>query len=436
MNSANWQEKLNRVRFGDRDISRTVADTNPAQWQQILQNAYVSKDAPPLCLCQPQEPVAMYIARLGDTYVLKRRPKTGHLHHSECDSHGGISKAANDLYSEEAIVERADGKVNHSLSVPLSTIEHIGDGSLDEAAAPPRPHNPSPKRPSMTLRGFLNLLWEEAGLASWSPGMRGKRTLTRVYWRLNNELADRLVAGDDATLRVFIPTGYLDAETEKRTRAELLARFDELDRLHGTNHKGILIIVGELRNLKATARNVAMRLKGLPDSMPIWTPPGSIERLRTQWPAALERFERSKDATTASPDARPNRLLIIAGVQLTQQGNLNWRYGAAMETTEDYIPIDSQYEARIANALVQQHRRFEKPLRYDGVAATFADFVLTDMPQDLPMEIYGFSGPEYEARKAEKIALYTKEGKPFWQWDVSKTKLPPPFPMIPPKKNT
>lgn len=437
MSNAPWQEKFNRVRFGDLEVSRSVADTDSGLWQKYLQRAYVNKAVPPLCLCQPQDPVAMYIARLGDTHVLKRCPKTGHLHHSECESHGGISKAAHSLYTDEAILERADGKVNHNLSVPLSTIEHLGETSMDEAAAPPRPLSPSAKRPSMTLRGLLNLLWEEAGLASWSPGMRGKRTLTRVYWRLANELADRLVAGDDATLRVFIPSGYLDDETEKRTRTQLLDRFDALNKLHGANHKAILLIVGELRTIKATARNVALRLKGMPDSLPIWTPPGSIERLRAQWPASMDRFDRSKNApaapTALDPDARPNRVFVIAGVQLSQQGNLNWRYGAAMETTEDFIPIDSQYEARIANALVAQHRRFEKPLRYDGVAATFPDFVLTDMPHPVPMEIYGFSGPEYEARKQAKIAIYAKEGKPFWQWDVTRTKAPPNFPMIPSK---
>ncbi|CAM8641710.1 Protein of unknown function DUF1173 [Comamonadaceae bacterium] len=437
MNSTTWQEKFNRVRFGDLDVNRTVADSDPGLWQQYLQRAYVSKVIPPMCLCQTQEPVAMYIARLGDAYVLKRRPKTGHMHHSECESHGGISRAANDLYTDEAIIERADGKVDHTLSVPLSTIEHMGESSMDEAAAPPRPQTASPKRPAMTLRGFLNLLWEEAGLASWAPGMRGKRTLTRVYWRLTSELADRLVGGEDAAMRVFVPSGFLDDDTEKRTRNQLLERFENLNRLHGANHKGILLIVGELRAIKSTARNVALRLKGMPDSLPIWTPPGSIERLRAQWPASMERFDRSKHSqpvqASQHPEARPNRMFIIAGVQLSQQGNLNWRYGAAMETTEDFIPIDSQYEARIANALVAQHRRFEKPLRYDGVAATFPDFVLTDMPQPMPLEIYGFSGPDYEARKREKIAIYTKEGKPFWYWDVAQSKLPPVFPMIPTK---
>lgn len=437
MTASTWQDKFNRVRLGGIEVARSLSDSDPARWQQHLQAAYVSRAAPPVCLCQPQDPVAMYIARLGDTYVLKRRPKTGHLHHSECDSHGGISRAANDLYTEEAIVERADGKINHSLSVPLSTIEHMADTALDEAAAPDRPATAVARRPSMTLRGFLNLLWEESGLASWAPGMRGKRTLTRVYWRLNNELADRLVAGEDAMLRVFIPSGFLNETTEQRTRAELLQRFEALDKIHGSNHRAILLVIGELRTIKASARNVALRLKGMPDSMPIWTPPGSIERLRNQWPASMERFDRSKQASTdapADPDARPNRMFIIAGIQLSQHGNLQWRYGAAMETTEDFLPIDSQYEARIANALVNQERRFTKPLRYDGVAATFPDFVLTDMPHECPMEIYGFSGLEYEVRKREKIDFYERQGMPFWHWDVSQSKLPPPFPMIPARR--
>lgn len=435
----NWQDRYNRVRLGERVVSRGMADSDSAQWQRLLQTAYVARN-PPECLCVAPA-IPMYIARLGDTYVLKRRPKTGHLHHGECESHGGISKAANDLYTQEAIVERPDGKVNHSLSVPLSTIEHMDASvSLDEAAAPPRPERTTTKRPSMTLRGFLNLLWEEAGLASWAPGMMGKRTVTRVYWRLANELADRLIAGEDAQQRVFIPSGHISDQAEKAARAELESRFEAINRMHGDNKKGILLVIGELRTLTASSRNVALRLKGMPDSMPIWTPPGSIERLRAQWPGALDRFDKSRWASNTSnytQPSRPNRLIVIAGVQMSPQGNLQWRYGAAMETTEDFIPVDSQYEARIANALASQGRRFYKPLRYDGVAATFPDFVLTDVDGgvEIPMEIYGFSGPEYERRKREKIELYEKSTQPYWHWDVIASKMPPPFPLTNKNRN-
>lgn len=422
-------DRFHRVRIGEQAIARSLAESDPASWQQHLQRAYVSRTSPPMCLCNPRDPVPMYVARLGETYVLKRRPNTGHLHQSECESHGGISSAAHLIYTDTALIERPDGKVNHSLSVPLSTIKAVNDSTLDEAAAPPRPTSATPKRNTMTLRGFMNLLWEEAGLACWVPAMRGKRTLTRVYWRLRNELVDRLIAGEDASQRVFVPTGFLNNDSDQRTREELLRRFDTLQDTHFPNQRPILLIVGELRSVRPTARNVAIRLKGLPDTMPIWTPPVSLERMRSQWTAAMARFER-QSAAAVQPNAqeRPNRLFIIAGIQLDDHGGLQWRYGAAMETTEDFIPIDSQYEARIANALAAQERHFRKPLRYDGEAATFADFVLTDMPKDVPMEIYGYSSPEYETRKREKIAHYQRQGESYWQWDVAQSKLPPPFP--------
>ena len=124
------------VRIADQVLSRGLAESDASLWQRSLQGAYVAGLVPE-CLCSPA-PVPMYIARLGDTYMLKRRPKTGHLHHADCESHGGISDAAFRLYTAEAISERPDGKVVHTLSVPLTTVEHVNpEHTLDEVAAPP-----------------------------------------------------------------------------------------------------------------------------------------------------------------------------------------------------------------------------------------------------------------------------------------------------------
>lgn len=430
--TAAWLERLNRIELNGAIISRSQADNVPILWQKGLQTAYINK-TPPRCMCNPSEPVAMYIARMGDTYILKRRPKTGHLHHAECESHGGISRAANELYTDDAIYERPDGKIVHTLSVPMSTIEHVMD-TLDEIAAPPRPLQNTEKRPVMTLRGFMNLLWEESGLASWSPGMIGKRTLTRVYWRLKNELIDRQIGATDAQIRVYVPSGHLGENAERATRLEIEQRFAQLEEIDGPNKKPILLIVGELRSIKPTSRDTLLRLKGLPDSMPIWTSPMSIERLRHQWPATMARFDKSPQATALTPGTPPppdtgNRVIVLAGVQMTQQGNLMWRFGSAMETVGDFIPVESQFEARIANALIAQGRAFNKPMLYDAAEATFPDFLLTDLGNTpVPMEIYGYSGPEYEARKCRKVESYRQSGKLYWDWDVSRIKIPPAFP--------
>ena len=98
-----------------------------------------------------------------------------------------------------------------------------------------------------------------------------------------------------------------------------------------------------------------------------------------------------------------------------------------METTAHFIPVDSGYEFRIANMLNAQQHRFEKPRRYDGAAATFRDFVLTDCQPSVPMEVYGMDSDDYNPRKAEKIRHYRDSGNPYWAWDVLRDPEPPPF---------
>lgn len=421
-------DRYDRIEVQDQVIARANMESQHQAYQVLMQKAYLAKTAPN-CLCRAPEPIPMYIARMGDTYIVKRCPKTGHLHHPECESHGGISTAAQAIYSDDALAERADGKVTHNLAVPMSTIEQVIGITLDEAAAPPLPDVQRAKRSTMTLRGFLNLLWEEAGLHTWSPGMAGKRNLGRVYWGLRDQLAERLIGGEDATARVFIPETKLSDEQDKKTLAALHERFDQLHKTYGDTRKGILIVVAELRDLQHTSRNTALRLKGFPGNTPIWTPKQSVARLQSQFTHGLEHFEKRPTQHTAewSKEATP-RIFIIAGIQRSQTGTLKWCYGAAMETTANFIPVDSGYEFMIANLLTEQQRRFEKPLRYDGAAATFPDFVLTDCQPNVPMEVYGMNSVDYNQRKAEKTLHYRDSGTPYWAWDVLSQPEPPVFP--------
>lgn len=128
---------------------RNLADIAAATWQERLQDAYIKKVAP-VCCCQAVNSVPMCIARRDKVYVLRRNPKTGHLHHPACDSHGGISPTAAAQYNATAIQERPDGLTDHLLSVPMSTIESFDIGALDADAAPPSPSQDSPQRSTIT----------------------------------------------------------------------------------------------------------------------------------------------------------------------------------------------------------------------------------------------------------------------------------------------
>ena len=101
-----------------------------------------------------------------------------------------------------------------------------------------------------------------------------------------------------------------------------------------------------------------------------------------------------------------------------------------MPTNKNYIPIDSSYEKQVCDALIEQNRRFVKPLRYDAGNEVLEDFFLIDTDEQVPMEIYGMTGnEEYDERKKAKIAIYERSGLPFWHWDVKLSpKMWPTFP--------
>jgi hypothetical protein len=73
--------------------------------------------------------------------------------------------------------------------------------------------------------------------------------------------------------------------------------------------------------------------------------PSSNEKLQQMWPTSIEQFDRiRRPKNTQSLISGPNRILVIAGIQCSVQGNLSWRYWDAMETSEDFIPVQSDYE--------------------------------------------------------------------------------------------
>ncbi|RUW65379.1 DUF1173 family protein, partial [Mesorhizobium sp. M4B.F.Ca.ET.049.02.1.2] len=71
---------MRRFRIADQVIEEAVSNL-----QAVLADAYQRKIRP-LCLCR--EPgAAMYIARVGDHYIVKRMPSSGGGHDPSCSSY-------------------------------------------------------------------------------------------------------------------------------------------------------------------------------------------------------------------------------------------------------------------------------------------------------------------------------------------------------------
>jgi hypothetical protein len=98
---------------------------------------------------------------------------------------------------------------------------------------------------------------------------------------------------------------------------------------------------------------------------------------------------------------------------------------AFMLTNRNYIPVESSYELRMADALADAGRRLIKPLRWDRSDELFPDFVLTDTEPPTFVEVYGVQGRvSYEIRKQIKQVKYQQQGRAVIAWEVAQ-EMPP-----------
>ena len=156
---------------------RRITHINNRDVQQLLAAAHTDR-VRPLCLCRP-DGVAMYVAKIGpDKYVIKRMPDSGLEHAHRCASYlppeelSGLGQVLGSAITEEA----DSGLTAIKLGFRMSKAERAapagagGGGVADSVAADPN---------RLTLRAVLHYLWQEADLATWTPGMDGKRNLKR-----------------------------------------------------------------------------------------------------------------------------------------------------------------------------------------------------------------------------------------------------------------
>lgn len=113
---------------------------------------------------------------------------------------------------------------------------------------------------------------------------------------------------------------------------------------------------------------------------------------------------------------------------------------ALMVVSDEWIPVESGYEAVIEALLRDQGRRFIKPMRFDAEQEqVFPDFWLMDVGagRELPMEVYGRQDPKYLARKEVKCAYYTRHYGPtgWWSWDASADPRGLSIPAFPPARH-
>lgn len=387
-----------RIQLGGRIFSLARLRENAGDYTSLFGRAK-SEVGHAQCLCRsPSLRLVIRCSRSG-RYHLAGWPGEGERHETSCPFHKlapGLS--GRDAYSTEAIREgesgvsiRFDAALARSVSEPVS-------------AKPAGQHQEGRARRSVGLLGLLHWLWEESQLTTWHPRWR-RRNWWICHARLREQAEGCTINQEQLSDAMHIVPPFRPDKAGQSAAA--FETFKARLGRHGDKERRMLVL-GEIKAVTPTPYGVRYVLAHQRE--PLFASAALDERLRRSYRPAFSR-------ASAAHAARRVGLFLV---ELSPRGNLTVVDMAAMLLNRLYIPADSSYEVLMGNALADSGRAFVKPVRYDGTAAVFPDFVLTDVVPHAYVEVYGIHGREsYDQRKRVKQAYYQRQGAGLIEWDVT-----------------
>ena len=245
--------------------------------------------------------------------------------------------------------------------------------------------------------------------------MQGKRS----YWVLRKFLLQACAEVETKGLclaeRVFIPESF-----SKDRVAEIARRRDEALSILLSPDPDLqfkmMIAIGELKELRATALGYELVLKHLPYCAFFIDETAGARMKRT--------FEPELQASSAG------QVKLIAACLFHAKREHVYQIESLtlMMTSSEWIPLDHGYEKDLVDKLVAEQRAFLKPLRYDAKhAGKFPNFLLLDAgEQPIALDILSaFLTDQERAAKASAIAARSPKG---WAWDTAQAVFIPELP--------
>jgi hypothetical protein len=314
-----------------------------------------------------------------------------------------------------AIIERAPDDIDLKFDFPLERMPGRGVGSA--GAGEPAEVTTGGRR--MSLRGLLHYLWTEARFNCWTPAMEGKRSWPVLHHHLTAALKGKKSKRQPATDFIYVPEPF----TQERKGAIAAARrkaFSKLTPAQANLQYSQMVVVGELKATEQATGSERIVIKHMPDC------PLLMER------GAWERFAKLfKPLFDARATDEKLHLVVACLVYAAQENVFCIDRASMMLTTEHWIPIEGTFEVPLIRALVDQHYRFEKPLRFEAKsAAPFANVVLKDLDKgNFPLDVISAHASEPERQAKERYASERRKSPWIWRTDQ-------PIPALPWKPRT
>jgi hypothetical protein len=389
-------------------IKGRVVLASAPELQTLLAHVYETPERP-RCLCVVGG-VEMYVARHRQ-FVVKRMPDTGSDHLPSCPSfepeaqQSGLGELVG-----EAVLELVPGQIQLRVDFPWTRTvgRSVPRGEANEPSEVEAP------RRRMSLRALMHFLFERAGFNRWSPAMEGKRSQGVLHKYLLAAAEDVLVKGVPLSERLYVPEAFNEATKADAARR----RRDKLAVLRPhEGHSPLAVVIGEFKASEATALGRRVWIKHMPDA-PLLVTNKTWERIERVFAPLLE----ARDADSG----HRVRLVMAALIRARREHTYEIDAASLMLTSEHWMPVEGVHELPLVQALVAQHRRFVKPLRYDAKsAAAFPNALLLDVGQvPFPLHLISAFMPPKDRVLKDQAARGALEAR--WVWQVEE-----PIPVLP-----
>ena len=377
-----------------------------ACFAEALAAMYVERHRP-LCLCLT-EGVAMYVARVGAGFIVKRMPGTGSLHAPDCTSYeppAEFSGLAHVIGS--AITENPEnGITSLKLGFAMSKLEtpsiSLRSDTLGASASA------IDSGAKLTLRGLLHYLWDQADLTRWQPGFAGRRSWATVRKHLYAATEGKVARGWALPTRLYIPEVFNVESCDEISARRSLHWTHAMPIRNGSRQ--LMLLIAEVKEIMPARFGSVAMIKHVPDQ-----PFGLSDQL---YESIGRRFEQELSLWGISEGLH---MVIIATFGLSDAGIPTIEELSLMPTSAQWIPVEDVFELKLVSRLLQAGRRFSKSLRYDSPAQRCLTTAVLLDTADRP-------SPLCIARPGDASRCIAKRGDDDampWVWDVGQTTMPP-----------
>lgn len=396
-------EAMRRLKIADQVIEATASDL-----QSALAAAY-RKRVRPLCLCK-KGGLPMYIAEVGDQYIVKRMPLSGGGHDPACPSYevpdelSGLGVLMGSAIQVDPESGMSALKVGFSLT-KIGTRAAPGagaDGSDTVAGAAKK----------LSLRSLLHYLWHQAELTAWTSRWAGKRHWWNIRWHLIEAAGLMTVKGGTLSEIFFVPEPFRAADkaaVEQRRSAALVTALPPR-----SGPRKLMILVGEAKDFAPSRTGHRLIVKHLPD-FPFMLDENLYRRLKARFQNELALW----GADEAS------HLIAIATFGLSPAGLAVVEDMALMVVAENWVPYDSVYDKKLVDALAKVRERSVKGLRYN-LSAEQPTAAAMLQRQSQPVALYVVppsADSAYDEALEELITSRPEIGA--WIWRTIEGEMPP-----------